>query len=176
MSPNRRLRLLALATAALAACSSQVEQPVEPVTTPPSGGQVQLPGSRSAEADAKVLADYHYFLAAQEAFKQNNPAPAAQFLANAQPSAMADSLRNLEALTEEALALSLAGLASDYPDLQIVRRAERGFPSDVLTRIAGSARLVVRGSHGRGAIARFLLGAISQEVLARLPTVTAIVR
>ncbi len=94
MSPNRRLRLLALATAALAACSSQVEQPVEPVTTPPSGGQVQLPGSRSAEADAKVLADYQYFLAAQEAFKQNNPAPAAQFLANAQPSAMADSLRN----------------------------------------------------------------------------------
>ncbi|WP_347345007.1 universal stress protein [Microbacterium sp.] len=85
-------------------------------------------------------------------------------------------LRNLEALTEEALALSLAGLASDYPDLQIVRRAERGFPSDVLTRIAGSARLVVLGSHGRGAIARFLLGSISQEVLARLPTVTAIVR
>lgn len=85
-------------------------------------------------------------------------------------------LTNLEALAEEALALSLAGLATDYPDLVIVRRTERGFPSDVLSEFARSARLIVLGSHGRGAIARFLLGSISQEVLARLPTVTAVVR
>lgn len=87
-----RLRLLALA-AALAACSSQVETPVEPVKSG-SSGHVQLPGSRSAEADAKVLADYQAFLAAQEALKQNDDAPAARFLAHAPASAMADTLRN----------------------------------------------------------------------------------
>ena len=87
-----------------------------------------------------------------------------------------DYLQNLQKLTEEALALSLAGLAADYPDLEIVRRAERGFPSDVLSELARSARLIVVGSHGRGAVARFLLGSISQEVLARLPTATAVVR
>ncbi|MDO4694240.1 MAG: lytic transglycosylase domain-containing protein [Eikenella sp.] len=87
-----RLRLLAL-TAALAACSSQVETPVEPVK-PGQGGQVQLPGSRSAEADAKVLADYQAFLAAQEALKQNDDAPAARFLAHAPASAMSNTLRN----------------------------------------------------------------------------------
>ena len=36
--------------------------------------------------------------------------------------------------------------------------------------------LAVLGTHGRGAIARFLLGSISEEVLGRLATATAIVR
>lgn len=85
-------------------------------------------------------------------------------------------LENMEKLTEEALGLALAGLASRYPDLEIVRRVERGYPSHVINELAASARLAVVGSHGRGALARFLLGSISQEVLARLATVTAVVR
>ncbi|MBW9111714.1 universal stress protein [Microbacterium ureisolvens] len=85
-------------------------------------------------------------------------------------------LENMEKLTAEALRLSLAGLASRYPDLEIVRRVERGYPSHVINELAASARLAVVGSHGRGALARFLLGSISQEVLARLATVTAVVR
>jgi nucleotide-binding universal stress UspA family protein len=85
-------------------------------------------------------------------------------------------LENMEKLTEEALGLSLAGLASQYPDLEIVRRVERGYPSHIINELAASARLAVVGSHGRGALARFLLGSISQEVLARLATVTAVVR
>lgn len=85
-------------------------------------------------------------------------------------------LSNMQAATEEILALSLAGLASLYPDLEIVRRVERGYPSAVIIGVAAEARLTVMGTHGRGAVARFLLGSISQEVLARLPSTTAIVR
>ncbi len=85
-------------------------------------------------------------------------------------------LTNMQAATEEILALSIAGIAEDYPDVQVVRRVERGYPSHVLNELAASARLTVVGTHGRGAIARFLLGSISQEVLARLATVTAVVR
>ena len=85
-------------------------------------------------------------------------------------------LTNMQSATEEILSLALAGLASDHPDLEIVRRVERGYPSHVLTELAGSARLTVVGTHGRGAVARFLLGSISQEVLSRLASVTAVVR
>jgi nucleotide-binding universal stress UspA family protein len=88
----------------------------------------------------------------------------------------AEYLENMEKLTAEALALSLAGLGSRYPDLEIVRKVERGYPSQIINGLAGSARLTVVGSHGRGALARFLLGSISQEVLGRLATVTAVVR
>lgn len=85
-------------------------------------------------------------------------------------------LDNVAKLTEEAQALSLAGLRAQYPDLEIERRIERGYPSHIINELATTARLAVVGSHGRGALARFLLGSISQEVLARLATVTAVVR
>ncbi len=85
-------------------------------------------------------------------------------------------LANMQSTTEEVLSLSLAGLSSRYPDLRIIRRAERGHPSHVLGTIGGDARMVVVGTHGRGAVARFLLGSISQELLSHLPTVTAVVR
>lgn len=85
-------------------------------------------------------------------------------------------LENLEQLTDEAQGVALAGLRQQYPDLDIERRIERGYPSEVINELASSARLTVVGSHGRGALARFLLGSISHEVLARLATVTAVVR
>lgn len=85
-------------------------------------------------------------------------------------------LDNVAKLTEEAQSMSLAGLRSRYPDLKIDRRIERGYPSHIINELAATARLAVVGSHGRGALARFLLGSISQEVLARLATVTAVVR
>jgi len=88
----------------------------------------------------------------------------------------AEYLENLAHLTEEAQAISLAGLRSQYPDLQIVHTVERGYPSQIINELAAKARLAVVGSHGRGALARFLLGSISQEVLAHLGTVTAVVR
>lgn len=85
-------------------------------------------------------------------------------------------LENMQAATEEVLALALAGIASDYPDLEVERVVEQGYPSQVINAHAQRATLTVVGTHGRGAIARFLLGSISQEVLARLATVTAVVR
>ncbi|KRA24324.1 universal stress protein UspA [Microbacterium sp. Root61] len=87
-----------------------------------------------------------------------------------------DYLTNMQALTEENLALSLAGLRQDFPDLEIRSRAARGYPSQVINELAASARLCVVGSHGRGPITRFLLGSISHEVVLGLATVTAIVR
>ncbi|WP_336630502.1 MULTISPECIES: universal stress protein [unclassified Microbacterium] len=85
-------------------------------------------------------------------------------------------LANMQAATEEVLALALAGVAVDHPDLVVERRAVRGYPSHVLSEAATDARMIVVGTHGRGALARFLLGSISQEVLSRLTTVTAVVR
>jgi len=85
-------------------------------------------------------------------------------------------LSNMQAATEEMQALALAGLATDYPDLRVERIVERGYPSRVIASRALTARLAVVGTHGRGALARFLLGSISQEVLSRLTSVTAVVR
>lgn len=82
----------------------------------------------------------------------------------------------LARLAEESLGLSLAGLSSTYPDLRIERHVERGYPSEAIEVYARRARLTVLGSHGRGAIARFLLGSVSEEVLRRLPSAVAIVR
>lgn len=85
-------------------------------------------------------------------------------------------VESMESISAETLGVALGGLRQDYPDLQIEERVERGYPSEVINEIAGTARMVVVGSHGRGAVARFLLGSISHEVLARLATVTAVVR
>lgn len=85
-------------------------------------------------------------------------------------------LANMQAVTEEVQAVALAGLASDYPDLVVERVVEQGYPSHIINARAHGARMAVLGTHGRSALVRFLLGSISQEVLARLATVTAIVR
>lgn len=85
-------------------------------------------------------------------------------------------LTSMQALTEETLAVALAGLRRSYPDLEITPRVERGYPSEIINQTAATAALAVVGSHGRGTIARFLLGSISHEVLATLAAPTAVVR
>jgi nucleotide-binding universal stress UspA family protein len=88
-----------------------------------------------------------------------------------------DYLQNMQSLTEEALAISLAGIPQQYPDLEVRRVVESSYsPDTVINRLAADARLAVVGSHGRGAIARFLLGSSSEQVLARLATATVVVR
>ncbi|WP_308492015.1 universal stress protein [Microbacterium terrisoli] len=85
-------------------------------------------------------------------------------------------LDDMQGVTAEILRSALAPVRELYPDLEIVERVECGYPSTIITELAQEARLAVVGSHGRGAFARLLLGSISHEVLARLATVTAIVR
>ncbi|WP_193597444.1 universal stress protein [Microbacterium sp. YJN-G] len=82
----------------------------------------------------------------------------------------------MEQNAREALAISLAGLRSRYPGLEIEEAVAEGFPSVIINDLAESARLTVVGSRGHGAVRRFLLGSISHEVLQRLATVTAVVR
>ncbi|GAA1469850.1 universal stress protein [Microbacterium thalassium] len=85
-------------------------------------------------------------------------------------------LHSLAALADEASAISLAGLAQTYPDLVVERRVEQGYPGEAIVDAAWHAHLTVVGSHGRGVIARFLLGSVSEELLMRLPSSAAIVR
>ncbi|MBY6061845.1 universal stress protein [Microbacterium esteraromaticum] len=81
----------------------------------------------------------------------------------------------MEQSAREALSLSLAGLRSQYPGLEIEEAVAEGFPSVIINELAESAHLTVVGSRGHGAVRRFLLGSISHEVLQRLATVTAVV-
>jgi len=85
-------------------------------------------------------------------------------------------LSNMQRAAEERLALSLAGLRVQYPDLVIEEKAVKGYPSEVINDLAANAKLAVIGTHGRNALARFLLGSVSHEVLQRLATVTVVTR
>ena len=87
-----------------------------------------------------------------------------------------DYLGIMRRMAEEALAGSVAGVPSKYPDLDLKLIVERGDPAPLINSVAAQARLTVVGSHRRGAIARFLLGSTSQQVLTRLATVTVVVR
>ena len=85
-------------------------------------------------------------------------------------------LSGMQKIAEETLGIALAGIGQRYPDLVVQRVVERGYPENTINRLAATARLTVIGSHGRGAIARFLLGSTSREVLARVATTTIVVR
>lgn len=85
-------------------------------------------------------------------------------------------LDDMQGVTAEILRGALAEVRAQHPGLEIIERVECGYPSTIITELAQDARLAVVGSHGRGAFARLLLGSISHEVLARLSSVTAIVR
>ncbi len=85
-------------------------------------------------------------------------------------------LASMQSITEEMQSVALAGLGQDYPDLVVEREVVSGYPSHAISDRAETARLAVVGSHGRGTIARFLLGSVSHEVLVNLTSPTAIVR
>ncbi|QAY74706.1 universal stress protein [Agromyces protaetiae] len=76
----------------------------------------------------------------------------------------------------EVLDESIDPVAAANPDLEIVRRVVAGDPVTALVDEASEASLLVVGSRGRSALARFLLGSISHGVLAHLEGPTVVVR
>lgn len=76
----------------------------------------------------------------------------------------------------EILDAALAQVVTDHPGLDVRRVVVAGDPVHDLSDAAAGATLLVVGSHGRGVIARFLLGSVSQGVLANLEAPTVVIR
>ena len=89
------------------------------------------------------------------------------------PLIAADDLSRAES---EILEAALAPVVAAHPGLEVVRSVVAGDPVHDLTEAASGASMLVVGSHGRGALARFLLGSVSQGVLADLVAPTIVLR
>lgn len=63
------------------------------------------------------------------------------------------------------LAESMAGWAEKFPDVTIELKVVRGHPVKTLVTEAAGARLLVVGSHGRGAVRSLVLGSVGHGVL-----------
>lgn len=72
---------------------------------------------------------------------------------------------NSEFAENTALAESLAGWSTDYPDVTIRRVVVRDRPVRELVRVSETAQMIVVGSRGRGGLASMLLGSTSRAVL-----------
>ncbi len=87
-----------------------------------------------------------------------------------------DYVEDLTETGHEAISRATEWVSADHPTLDVRRVVSQGDPATVINAEAASASLVVVGSHGRGAVARFLLGSVSHGVLARLAAPTVIAR
>lgn len=65
--------------------------------------------------------------------------------------------------------------ALDHPGVAVKRAVYHGGPVPALLRAASGTRLLVVGDRGRGAVARLLLGSVSQGVIARATGPVAVV-
>ncbi|GGF04793.1 universal stress protein [Mycetocola zhadangensis] len=87
-----------------------------------------------------------------------------------------DYVEDLTETGHEAITRAIEWVSADHPSLNVRRVVSQGDPVTILNGEAANASLVVVGSHGRGAVARFLLGSVSHGVLARLGAPTVIAR
>ena len=85
-------------------------------------------------------------------------------------------LTDLAGVTQSAMDRVVDGVRSRHPSVEVTTHVGEGDPALVIVDAARTARLAVVGSHGRGAFARFLLGSVSEEVVAQLVCATAVVR
>jgi nucleotide-binding universal stress UspA family protein len=85
-------------------------------------------------------------------------------------------LSDLEEITRGVVDDVVERVTAAHPALHVEGRVGEGDPASVVVEAASTAVLVVVGSHGRAGFARFLLGSVSEEVVAHLPAVTAVVR
>lgn len=81
----------------------------------------------------------------------------------------------VEGEAQRSLAESLAGWEERYPDVTVHRFIARDRAARHLIDKSETAQLVVVGSHGRGGLARMLLGSVSNAVLhsVRVPVIVA---
>lgn len=85
-------------------------------------------------------------------------------------------LTDLEGIAQDTVDRVRDRVQAAHPQLEIHVHAGEGEPSRLIGEQAQTARLTVVGSHGRGALARFLLGSVSEEVVSHLVAATAVVR
>lgn len=71
---------------------------------------------------------------------------------------------------------STAGLGEMYPDLEVERTLVQADAAAALLATCATARLVVVGSHGRGGVARMLLGSVSHALVLHAPCPVLVVR
>ena len=83
---------------------------------------------------------------------------------------------DLSTAARELLDTALKPVVAAHPNLDIDRRVVIGDPVIALSEAADKASLLVVGTHGRGALARFLLGSVSHGMLAHLEGPTVVVR
>lgn len=74
------------------------------------------------------------------------------------------------------LAEAVAGIAQDYPDLQVHTQVVFARAAVALYDASLSARLLVVGSHGRRGFEKAWLGSTSEELVLATPTTVAVIR
>lgn len=77
---------------------------------------------------------------------------------------------------EARLVGALGPWSAKFPDVTVTTKVVRGHPVKTLVRESRAARLVVVGSHGRGAIRSLVLGSVGHGVLHHATAPVAVVR
>jgi len=74
------------------------------------------------------------------------------------------------------LSEAAAGLAEEYPDLEVGLELSGVLPVDALLNASLNARLLVVGTHGRHGVAKVWLGSVSHELLLAMPCPVVVVK
>lgn len=83
---------------------------------------------------------------------------------------------DLQEPTEELVEHGLDAVRAAHPDLTIETQVQPGDSAPLLQEFASTAALLVVGTHGRGPLARFFIGSVSDAVLTHAVTPTIAVR